>query len=466
MTASPERPEDQLGWLLSTREPRAHDRADRRARGRRRLAARTACSRPRSQGEYTQIELAAGDRARQDDDGRHARRARARRTGGAPPVGDRPPRARHRGDRRPAGARSPRARRIVEQVQEDVLASPARRRSARRSSTRCSGSSAGRLGDAGRLLAPGPAPRSAVAALNSVRTKIVPYKTICYGPSCRDVTCRSRTRPLPLARPRRALRRDAHDHPRRDDRERRAAVDPGRPRLLAVRPRLGRQRLPDRLRRPAAARRPARRPDRPPRVFLAGLAVFTLASLLCGLADEPGAADRRALPAGRRRRDDLGRDPRHDRDDVPRAARAGEGDRRLQLRRVRGRVDRPAGRRRADRGAQLALDLLRQRPDRRRDRRCSRCGCSTHDEGIGLGAGADVARRGARHGRADARRLHDRRGRRARLGLGADARPRRRRARAAGAASSRARRRAAQRRCCRCASSARATSPARTSSRC
>ena len=31
-------------------------------------------------------------------------------------------------------------------------------------------------------------------------------------------------------------------------------VDPGRPRLLAVEPRLGRQRLPDRLRRPAAAR--------------------------------------------------------------------------------------------------------------------------------------------------------------------------------------------------------------------
>ena len=36
-----------------------------------------------------------------------------------------------------------------------------------------------------------------------------------------------------------------------------------RPRLLAEQPRVGRQRVPDRVRRPAAARRPARRPDRP-----------------------------------------------------------------------------------------------------------------------------------------------------------------------------------------------------------
>jgi hypothetical protein len=39
--------------------------------------------------------------------------------------------------------------------------------------------------------------------------------------------------------------------------------------LLAVEPRLGRQRVPDRLRRPAPARRPARRPHRPPAMFLA-----------------------------------------------------------------------------------------------------------------------------------------------------------------------------------------------------
>ena len=40
-------------------------------------------------------------------------------------------------------------------------------------------------------------------------------------------------------------------------------------------------------------------------VFLVGLAVFTAASLLCGLAAEPGDAGRRALHAGRRRRADL-----------------------------------------------------------------------------------------------------------------------------------------------------------------
>ena len=51
--------------------------------------------------------------------------------------------------------------------------------------------------------------------------------------------------------------------------------------------------------------------------------LFTVASLLCGLARTPGPAGRRALRAGRRRRDDLGRDPGDDRDDVPRAARAG-----------------------------------------------------------------------------------------------------------------------------------------------
>ena len=68
------------------------------------------------------------------------------------------------------------------------------------------------------------------------------------------------------------------------------------------------------------------------RVFLAGVALFTCASLLCGVAQSSARLVGRALRPGRRRRDDLGGDPRDDRDDVPRAARAGQGDRRVRLR--------------------------------------------------------------------------------------------------------------------------------------
>src|SRR5919106_1789669 len=50
----------------------------------------------------------------------------------------------------------------------------------------------------------------------------------------------------PLAGPLRALLGHADDRSRHDRRERRAAPDPGRPRLLGLEPRLGDQRLPDR----------------------------------------------------------------------------------------------------------------------------------------------------------------------------------------------------------------------------
>src|SRR5260370_7188450 len=69
-------------------------------------------------------------------------------------------------------------------------------------------------------------------------------------------------RPPALARPRRGLSRPAHDRPRLDDRERCAAVDPARPALQPGRPHVGRQRIPDHLRKPAAPGRPCRRPDR------------------------------------------------------------------------------------------------------------------------------------------------------------------------------------------------------------
>ena len=142
-----------------------------------------------------------------------------------------------------------------------------------------------------------------------------------------------------------------------------------RPALLAVEPGVGRQRVPDRVRRPAAAGRPARRPDRaPPHLPRRADGVHV------GVAGvrprrQPGAADRRAVRPGHRRRDDLRGDPRHDRDDVPEAVRAGQGDRRLQLRGRGRRRDRSARRRRPDAGDQLALDLLRQRADRDRHRR-------------------------------------------------------------------------------------------------
>ena len=55
------------------------------------------------------------------------------------------------------------------------------------------------------------------------------------------------------------------------------------------------------------------------RVFLSGVALFTLASALCGLAAGPERADRRALRAGPRRRRLLVGDHRDDRHRVPRA---------------------------------------------------------------------------------------------------------------------------------------------------
>ncbi len=55
-------------------------------------------------------------------------------------------------------------------------------------------------------------------------------------------------------------------------------------------------------------------------VLLAGLGIFTAASMLCGLCAIAGDARRRSLLAGRWRCDDLGGDPGDDRHDVPRAA--------------------------------------------------------------------------------------------------------------------------------------------------
>ena len=80
----------------------------------------------------------------------------------------------------------------------------------------------------------------------------------------------------------------------------------------------------------------------------------------------------------------------HDRDDVPGAAGAGEGDRRLQLRRRRPGVRSACCRRRAHPGDQLALDLLRQPPDRRSPPRSLRRGWSSATRASASEQGADV----------------------------------------------------------------------------
>ena len=118
-----------------------------------------------------------------------------------------------------------------------------------------------------------------------------------------------------------------------------------------------------------AGRREGRRRLRPPLIFVIGIVVFTLASLLCGLADSSRDAHRGARPAGSRRGADESRDALDHRGDVP-AAPARDGDRDLGGDLGARARDRPPRRRPHHRAPRLELDLLRQRSGRRsRDRR-------------------------------------------------------------------------------------------------
>ena len=177
---------------------------------------------------------------------------------------------------------------------------------------------------------------------------------------------RPASRASALDRAGRAVRGIPDDHPRSDDRECRTALDPDRPALLAVQSGVGGQRLLDRVRRPAAARRPTRGPDRPQADLPRGLDGLHHGVCVVRRGRQPGSSDRRAVRAGNRRRDDLGSDPRDDRDDVPAGGGPGQGDRRVLVRRRGRRLDWAARRRCADSRAQLALDLLRERADRDR----------------------------------------------------------------------------------------------------
>ena len=134
----------------------------------------------------------------------------------------------------------------------------------------------------------------------------------------RDLEGRSADDPLPppdhrrqpqVVDARRDVLRAVHDHARQHRRERRAAVDPARPRTPRIsEPRVDDQRLHALLRRPARDRRPARRHLRPPADVPDRR--DHLRALLGDRRPRPGPddADRQPRRPGRRRRADDARD--------------------------------------------------------------------------------------------------------------------------------------------------------------
>ena len=229
-----------------------------------------------------------------------------------------------------------------------------------------------------------------------------------------------------LVGPSRPVPRRPDDRPRRDDRRRRAAVDPRGPRLLRRVPRVGRERVPDHVRRLPPARRPLRRPLRAPPAVPAR--DHALHARVGGVRprDLAGDARRRARGAGDRRRSRLRRRALADDDALHGARRAREGDGRLRLRRLGRRIDRRPPRRRPHRRARLALDLPRQRAGRDRGRGPL---ADAHPVGARRDHRREARHRGCRdgHRRPDARGLRGRERERGGLGHGADARAPRRR---------------------------------------
>ena len=104
------------------------------------------------------------------------------------------------------------------------------------------------------------------------------------------------------------------------------------------------------------------------RVFIAGIILFSVASLLGGFADVTGVAALRPRAAGRRRRDRGTDRVVAGRDQLPGRLRAQQGHGRVRRHVHRRRRGRPAGRRHPDHVRVLALGAVRQRPDRDRRR--------------------------------------------------------------------------------------------------
>ena len=231
---------------------------------------------------------------------------------------------------------------------------------------------------------------------------------------------RGRCREQPLARPGPRLPRAVHGRARRDGRERRAAVDPARPRLLAGRPAVGDQRLHARVRRLPAARRPRRRP-RSAASGCSSRAWSSSRSPRCSTGSRRSAGMLIAArgAAGPRRRARLPRRAVDHHDDVRRGRGAHEGARRLERDRGRRRRLRPAARRHPHRPAVVGVDLLRQRADRHRRGRCSRCATCPESRAPDRPDSVRPRRRGHRDRRPHRARLRDRQGAGVRLGLGA-----------------------------------------------
>ncbi len=113
-----------------------------------------------------------------------------------------------------------------------------------------------------------------------------------------------RSRSPPLVGARAPLRRLLHGHPRRGDRDRRPALDPGGSRLLGAGAAVGGERLCAHLRRPAPARRTGGRPARAP-ARVHGRHRFSSRSPRCSAGSPGRAAALIGSPrvAGRRRGD-------------------------------------------------------------------------------------------------------------------------------------------------------------------